>query len=470
MRRLWLLVFLLLLPARLASASAGHVDRIVTSYMAREHVPGVAVVVLKADRVVLAKGWGQADVAAGRPMTATTEQPIYSISKHMTAALALSLADEGRLRWTDPVGKFLPEILGDEPQLTLSQLMSHTSGLANFQGLPGIEEIEKGQSPATGLEDVLALVDHAPRRFAPGAWHAYSNSNYTALALIAERTAGADFEALARNRLFAPLGFTGIESCNVSRARGDKWSTGYTPAGKPWTLPANLRTTYVGNGGMCADALSLARWVRSLFVGRVVSRASLAAMTRPTQFGCGLTAPYGFGVSTKPVAGRRAFSHAAGGEGWGGWFAYLPDDALTIVVLANRGWVWSTDMGQPIARAILGSSQPPALRRLPLSRAERAALHGRSFDDGLFKYAVSADPKRVVVRVDAFDDPIELWKQAPGVFLSPQRPDTFSLTRARNGQLIFDWMEHRAFLRAPLHSSSPQAPVSAILHPPCASN
>ena len=146
--------------------------------MERERIPGVAVVALQGDRVLIAQGWGFADVASGAAMTPDAEQPIYSISKHMTAAAVLSLAEAGRLDVRDPVARYLPEWFADEPQLQLVHLLRHTSGLPEFIGLDGIEAIESGARPNASVADVMDIVDRAPRRFAPGTWHSYSNSNY----------------------------------------------------------------------------------------------------------------------------------------------------------------------------------------------------------------------------------------------------------------------------------------------------
>ena len=127
------------------------IDRIVHAYMEREHIPGVAVVALQHDRVILAQAWGFADVASRAAMTPDAVQPIYSISKHMTAAAVLSLAEEGRLDVRDPVAHYLPEWFADEPQLQILHLLRHTSGLPEFIGLDGIEEIERGVRPGSKL-------------------------------------------------------------------------------------------------------------------------------------------------------------------------------------------------------------------------------------------------------------------------------------------------------------------------------
>jgi CubicO group peptidase (beta-lactamase class C family) len=409
------------------------IDRIVHAYMEREHIPGVAVVALQHDRVILAQAWGFADVASRAAMTPDAVQPIYSISKHMTAAAVLSLAEEGRLDVRDPVAHYLPEWFADEPQLQILHLLRHTSGLPEFIGLDGIEEIERGVRPGS-LTDVIGIVDRAPRRFAPGAWHSYSNSNYSALALIVERVGG------------KPFAFPGLDDCATSRARGERWSTGYTPDGKSWSPPANLTATYVGNGGMCGSARSLASWMQALAAGRILSASRLQEMVATAALSAGFTPPYGYGLSTVTVAGQRAWSHAGGGEGWGAWVAHLPDAKLTVVVFGNRGWLWSTDLGVPIVRALLGQPEPPRLRREALSPQERGAL-ASVCDDGLFDFKIEAGRRDVRLTVAPFGDPIELWKQAPGTFVSKLRPDTFRLTLREGLPPEFDWMEHRSYLR-----------------------
>jgi CubicO group peptidase (beta-lactamase class C family) len=414
--------------------STARVDRIVRAYMQRERIPGVAVVALQDDRVVLAQGWGYSDVASRVAMTPDAVQPIYSISKHMTATAVLVLAEEGRLAVSDPVARYLPEWFNDEPQLQIVHLLRHTSGLPEFIGLDGIEEIESGAHPDATVVDVMRIVDRAPRRFAPGTWHSYSNSNYSALALIVERVGG------------KPFAVRGFEDCATSRARGVRWSTGYTQEGKPWSPPANLAATYVGNGGICSSARNLASWLRALAVGRILPPSRVQEMVSTAALPSGFTPPYGYGLSTVTVAGRPAWSHAGGGEGWGAWAAYLPEDKLTVVVFGNRGWLWSTDLGVPIVRALLGQAEPTPLRREVLSATEQRAL-AAFCDDGLFDFKIAARRQDVLVTIAPFGEPIELWKQAPGTFVAALRPDTFRLRLRERSPPEFDWMEHRSYLR-----------------------
>jgi CubicO group peptidase (beta-lactamase class C family) len=415
---------------------------VVEAYRARENVPGVAIVAMRGDSVVFSRAFGSGRGKAASGISVRSRQPFYSIGKQMTAALILRLAAEGRIDLDAPVGRYLPEWFADEPRLRVRHLLRHVSGLAEFTNRDDVKAIERAAPGTSSLAAMAPIIDGQKRRYAPGERHSYSNSNYTLLALIAERAGGRPFEQLLRGRLFEPLGLAGMESCAALPA--EALTPGHDSSGAAVGLPPNPGPSFDGNGGVCGDAVSLARWTRALGAGRVVNGPWLAAMRRGEMVEAGYRPPYGFGLSTVTVAGRPAFSHAGVDNGWGAWAAYLPDEELTVVLLADRGWLWATDMGVPVTRALLGDPEPPPPSRRPLGRKEREALTG-GFEDGLFDIAIAAESDRILVTVPPFGDPIELWKQSDGSFVSPRRPDTFRLRRA-GGRIEFDWMEHRSYL------------------------
>lgn len=434
--RLALLSFLFAAPAaaQLSQETGSRIDGAVTRFMSRERVPGIVIVALRGDELLLRRSWGRASV--------DSVQPLYSVSKHMTAALILESARRGRADLDAPVGRYLPEWFADEPALKLHHLLRQTSGLAEFTGLPEARQLQAAPKGTGSLDDMAALIDRQPRRFPPGSRHAYSNSNYTLLALIAERVEGKPFESLLRARLFQPLGLDRIAGCEtVDPAR---LAPGRQPDNSPAALPSNLRPTFAGNGGVCGSAMDLARWTRALGAGRVTGGRLLREMSRSRAVGAGYRPPYGFGLSLKPIEGRPALSHAGVDDGWGAWTAYLPKERLTLVVLADRGWLWTSDVALPVLRALLGRPEPKPPERLALTRSEREALDGR-YEDGLFSIRIAAEADRLLVSVSAFGEPIELWKQSDGRFVSPAHPDTFSLRMGAAGP-EFDWQEHRSYL------------------------
>lgn len=435
-RRLLLLCIMAGTPAvaQLDSGSEARIDRAVTDFMKRDRVPGVAVVALRGDALLLRRAWGTGSV--------DRTQPIYSVSKHLTAALLLDLAQQGKVDLDAPLGRYLPEWFADEPALKIHHLLHQTSGLADFVRLPEALDLQAAPAGTGSLADMARLIDRQPRRFPPGARHGYSNANYTLLALVAERSARESFDRLQRRRLFDPLGLRGMGECaGMDRA---KLATGHSRDGGPVTLPPNPYPTLAGNGGACASAMDLARWTRALGSGKGRSGRRLSETVSSRRVEAGYRPPYGYGLSLKPLLGRAAYWHAGVDDGWVAFTAYLPRESLTLVVLADRGWLWTTDVALPILRALLDEPDSKPLERLALTGEEREALNGH-FEDGLFSIAVEAEADRLRLSVPAFGEPIELWKQRDGRFVSPARPDTFSLRLGRYGP-EFDWAEHRSYL------------------------
>lgn len=420
--------------AQLDARSEARIDRAVTRFMDRERVPGLAVVALRGDALLLRRAWGIGSVDKA--------QPIYSVSKHVTAAVIVDLERRGRVDLDAPLGRYLPGWFADEPDLELRHLLRQTSGLAEFVRLPEALALQSAPAGTGSLADMGPLIDRQPRRFPPGTRHGYSNANYTLLALVAERAGGGSFDALQRRRLFAPLGLRHMGECaGLDRA---ELAPGHGPGGDAVSLPANPHPTFAGNGGVCASAMDLARWIRALGSGKVVGARRLREMRSSRRVEAGYIPPYGFGLSLKPLLGRTAFWHAGVDDGWAAYAAYLPVERITLVVLADRGWLWTTDVALPILRALLGEPDPGPLDRLGLTGKERETLAG-DYEDGLFDIVVEADADRLRLSVPAFGEPIELWKQRDGSFVSPARPDTFSLRRGAHG-LEFDWGEHRSYL------------------------
>ena len=169
----------------------GKLDETVRAFLAREGVRAAHVTVLRHGEVVFEKGYGSVRDGEGPP-TPRSVFPIGSISKQFTAAAVLALADEGLVRLDAPVRDYLPEWFAHDPELRVSHLLTHTSGLADFLWLDGYRALgDRAETPKTAF---LALGAAAPRRFPPGERWAYSNTNYKALAVLVERVAGRPFD------------------------------------------------------------------------------------------------------------------------------------------------------------------------------------------------------------------------------------------------------------------------------------
>jgi CubicO group peptidase (beta-lactamase class C family) len=356
--------------------------------------------------------------------------PLGSISKQFTAAAILALADAGKLRLDARVGEYLPEWFAGDPGLRVSHLLAQSSGLADFLWLEGYRPL--ANEAATPISAYVALAAAAPRRFAPGTRWAYSNTNYKALALIAERVAGEPFDRVLYDTVLKPAGIEGVVACHSLRP--DQFVPGVSGDGKPAPLDASA-AAYIGDGGLCAGAAALSQWLRRVLASPDARASRLA---RPNVLADGTQVPYGFGLSTREFLGRRMVWHGGNVDSHSTMLAYLPDEDIGLVILTAKGFVWLTEL----MPALIGAA-PPARAAAP-----GAPLSGR-FEDGLFRFEVTPEGEALQVKIDLIDR-IRFVPAGPREYIAEKLPATFRIrlpADASHDRFEFDWGEVRSYAR-----------------------
>jgi D-alanyl-D-alanine carboxypeptidase len=427
-----LLAALLPAGAALASPDPAVADAAMREFLAREEIPAAYVAILKGDDVVLQRGYGTAGTGGQAP-DARAIFPLGSISKQFTAALIVALSDQGKLSLSAPVGRYLPEWFANEPDLRVEHLLWQTSGLADFLWLEGYRKL--ADDAATPLGAYVALGAAAPRRFAPGTQWAYSNTNYKALALIAERTGGRPFDALLTEHVLRPTGVEGIVPCHDLKPQ--QYVPGVSRDGKPAPLDAS-RSAYAGDGGLCGSAAALATWIDRAFVTHGDGPARWSRLLRPAMLASGATVPYGYGVSMRPFLERNLVWHGGNVDSHSSMIALLPEQDLRIVILLARGFIWPTD----VLPALVSSTPEQRVA----SAGKQPAGHYR---DGLFNYQITPDGSALQVEVDLLG-PLRLVPVGPGEYVSEKQPATFLLRLTGNDDcdcFEFDWGEVRSYAR-----------------------
>ncbi len=284
---------------------------------ANARLPGAAVLVLRDGAVVHSKAYGLANLELGVPNTPRTKFRLASVSKSFTALLVLQLVEQGRLRLDDPLEKYVPGVVGGD-KMTIHHLLSHTAGMPDFMSF-----------------DEAARM---PRDAAPGERLNYSNLGYAALGRVIEKVTGKTYEAHLREAMLDPLGMKDTGCDRRDAALPDR-ATGYLfdPA-KGMTL---AEYTDSGNdfagGGLYSTAEDMARWVRALQEGRIVSLATLEKAWTPVTLEGGRRGPYGYGFMLVPYRGLREIGHGGDISGFNSYVALYPSEKLAVVVLSNVG-------------------------------------------------------------------------------------------------------------------------------------
>jgi len=269
---------------------------------------------------------------------------IGSLTKPFTAALVLSLVEDGSLSTTDTLGSVLPGVPSDKAGITIHQLLTHTSGLVRSAASLGITE-------ASTREEFVAAVLQSELLFEPGERFEYSDTGYDLLAAIVEHLTGQEWSPLLDTRVLEPAGLqmTGYATGDdlSSDAKGPvAWSYA-APLGVPWPEtregPAPASWFNRGSGGLVSTASELAAWADALWHGKILSPKTLARMTSP-QVSVGDGRSYGYGWFLTSSDHGRVIYHGGDIAGYKAHLANYVDEGLIFAVLHSvAGWERVTD-------------------------------------------------------------------------------------------------------------------------------
>jgi CubicO group peptidase (beta-lactamase class C family) len=296
----------------------------------RRDGPGCAVGVMKDGRLAEARGYGLADIEAGRPITASTPFNIASMSKQFTGAAVAMLVAEGKLTLADDVRRYLPELPDYGPTIRIEHLLHHTSGLRNHMALAAFHSSDNLPSH----EQALALVyRQSALNFAPGTRHQYESPNYVLLAEIVARVSGTPFDRFLETRIFEPLGMrhTGFAEPALARA--------YAPAADGgFTLNEKVNRAR-GSSGLLSTVEDLAKWLANFDGGKVGGGDLLARMTGGTRLADGTPVSYGYGLQVDRdhagIPGLVMIGHGGQTAAYRSTFSYFPDRGFGTILLCN---------------------------------------------------------------------------------------------------------------------------------------
>ncbi|MGH9663585.1 MAG: serine hydrolase [Bryobacteraceae bacterium] len=338
------LLFATAAAAATPDAATVKIDEYVNAFARQDQFMG-AVLVAKGGQMVFSKGYGMADREFDVPNSPDTKFRLGSLTKQFTAVAILQLQQHGKLSVDDHISKYIPESPAAWKDITIQELLSHTSGLPNFTSFPDYKEKER--LPATPLSLIQRFLKK-PLDFSPGAKFSYSNSGYIVLGYIIEKASGLSYEAYLKRNIFDPL---------------DLQSTGYDHAATVLKRRASgyvARAARIENadyidmsvpfaaGALYSTVNDLFRWDRALSTEKVLPKAALEKMFTPSQ------GNYGDGWFITRLFDRKVFTHSGGINGFASYIARYPDDDACVIVLANLQTAPSERIGKGLAAILFG--------------------------------------------------------------------------------------------------------------------
>ncbi|WP_433722331.1 serine hydrolase domain-containing protein [Nocardia sp. CA-129566] len=247
-------------------------------------VPGIAVVTSDDGRPARQTAAGLADIPANRPMHPDYQFRIASITKTFVATVVLQLVTEHQLTLDQPIAGLLPEPVPNAEQITVRELLNHTSGLFDYSDDPGFNP----GATYTPAQLIAMGVEHSPY-FAPGTGFRYSSTNYIVLGEIVHQVTGHAIQDEVQSRLIDPLHLSSTtfptETTAAPRqARGYVFDAPLPPRSGP-AIDATTRTSASAAGAaaaMVSTGDDVDRFLGALLGGELFSKDLIAEMERPT--------------------------------------------------------------------------------------------------------------------------------------------------------------------------------------------
>lgn len=338
------------------------------------HAAGLSIAVVRHGQLVLAKGFGYADLSERVPVSADTVFRLASITKEFTAAALLHLQEEGELSLDDRMGDFLPNYPAAVRRITIRDLLSHTSGLSDAAVIPIFEEGGVGYT----RERIIDLVASQPLDFEPGTGHSYSNVGFILAGMVIEEATGTTYGDYVTDEILEPLGLEQTRFCPDEQPADARWAHGYDPQHGNWSRalrlgrasalvdPAPINMELVSSaGGLCSTVTDLARWPGML--RSFLHPAAYREMSRPTVLADGTTVPYGLGIQIREFGSHPAVSHGGVIAGFVSIVADFPEDDVTVAILVNTRLL-NLGLGVQLADRVLGAvfDEPGSRWRDPL--------------------------------------------------------------------------------------------------------
>jgi CubicO group peptidase (beta-lactamase class C family) len=441
------------------AAQVRSVDSLFSQYT-KQPGPGVSIAVVRDGKVLLTKGYGLASLEHRVPITPSTVFDVASVSKQFTGLAVAMLVQQGRVKFTDDIRKYIPE-LGDVGHVvTIDHLLHHTSGYRDWPGTLALAGWR--MDDVIAFDQILRMAYHQhSTNFVPGAEYTYSNTGYNLLAEMVSRVTGQSFRAWTDANLFKPLGMTHSHFRDEHNEMIPNRAFGYARDAGTWTFTTN-ELEALGSSSLFSTAEDLAKWVMNFDDPKVGGREAFNLTRTRGRLNNGDSIPYAFGISHGMYRGKRNMNHSGSWASFATFVVHFPDQHFGVVVLANSS-INAGRAAYDLTDIFMGDElgpKPPA----PNATATTVAVQPAVLDRYAGLYQLSPGWYLRVRRSGA-----SLAVQASGeneVPMAPQSDSTFWVT-SYNSPITFSLASGKVTLsyrgmRAPKVPDAPLTPASEL--------
>lgn len=420
MRKLALLPLIALIATPVQAADPATAERIKSSVgiPAGAALPGCAIGVFKDGKTVERVNVGLADVEGARAIRSDTQFYAASVSKQFTSVAIMQLVVSGKIKLSDDIRTYVPELQRYPQVVTIQMLLNMTSGIRDSLSLLGLEGYSS-LSATTREQGLAGVYRQRETKFEPGTQYDYTNGGYLLLSEVVERVAKVPFETYVNDKVLKPAGMTRSFMMLGSRTRDANFAKGYVAKNGKVTSSDEI-PLFGGSGGLMTTIDDLAKWDHDIDTGHKVWTPEITRlMMQPGKFNNGAPAlrdgrgiAYGNGV----IVGPNWFHHTGGAGGFKTLYGRHPDKRMGVALLCNNGDYDPGDRADAVIAALNQGVPPISEPTFPAS-----AIDGRYKSPNLTAtYLLAAKDDSITITIERADGvtnpPVTLKRSEQGEY------------------------------------------------------
>jgi CubicO group peptidase (beta-lactamase class C family) len=436
-------------------------EKVALEELQQTNTPGAAVAIVQGDRIMMARGYGVANVETGEAVNPDMLFRLGSTTKMLTATAVNVLAEEGRLKLDVPIATYMQGVNPKIGQLTAHQLLTHTAGVRDEAPMFGPHDDAALGAGIRAMDDGFL--------FAPaGDVFSYSNPGYWIAGYLAEAVAGRPYADLMQEKVFGPVGMQRT-TLRPTLAMTYPLAQGHSNS-REIIRPAADNAASWPAGSVFSNVKDLSRFVIAVLNdGRVDGKQALPAgvvkriTTGYVDYPGREQAKYGYGLTIGTFRGVRLFEHGGSRSGYGSLVRMLPDQKVGVIVLANRNGASLSRTATRALELMVPVAAPvtePAPKPVPLTPAEIAEYAGAYSQTAKPDVELVAKDGQLLLKSGALSLPVSRLTATRFVVTRPgaTTPQEFTLTRGRDGKTLYLHQGTRALRRLPSPTSQSEPP------------
>ena len=313
--------------------------------------PGVTALVSRKGEIIYKKAIGMSNLELDVPMKIDNVFRIGSITKQFTAIAILQLMEQGKLGLQDEITKFIPDYPTQGDKITIEHLLTHTSGIKSYTGMPDYVDRMMLDLKPTELIDYFK---NEPMDFPPGTRFTYNNSGYFLLGYIIEQITGKTYAEYLEENIFKPLGMTNSyygSNQRIIKNRASAYSMG--EEGFENSFPVSMTQPYAA-GSIQSTVEDLFKWNQAVQSYKLVKKESLDKAFSKYKLLDGTFSDYGYGWDLGYVQESPTVEHGGGIPGFSTMAIYIPREDVYVALFANCDCISPKDITARIAAAAIG--------------------------------------------------------------------------------------------------------------------